>query len=304
MDWVPPGDWPAGTRVNTFLQAYLENCILAPLDSPASPPRTALSALGIDFAAHLQAADSPTERTLYNDAAGICDLLGRLLDEREAAQAVLFNAHTGGNATNPLDAPAYATGGHYSWNLERERKRAQHQQEIQARLNALDKKSLFVSSQLQNWAARTPRFRQAVQAAAVNVSAAQIRYDREQSAASHPPVQAVTSNAAPTPVQPPPAAPVATAPAPQVSATPLPDWPDPVIGQWLLDGRSRITLGADYTITGDRSGVWYYTCTTNDGRNYELHWKHKGSVDYLVLSPDGKMMGGKSRNGPVSYSRQ
>ncbi len=326
MDWVPPSEWPAGKRVNTFLQAYLENCILAPLDSPAAPPRVALSALGIDFAAHLQAADLPTERALYNNAAGLCDMLGRLLDEREAAQAALFNAHTGGYAINPLDAPAYAVSGHYSWNLERERKRSQRQQESQARLKSLDKRSAFVASQLQNWAARTPRYRQAVQMAAINVNAAQIRFDREQSAASRLPVQPVVANPAPAPVQPtvapapavvanpaptpvpaPAPLPVATntaPPPPGISATPLPDWPDPVIGPWRLDGNSQITLGADYTITGDRGGVWYYTCTTNAGRNYELHWSGKHSwVDYLVLSSDGKTVGGKSRNKAVLYWR-
>ena len=80
---------------------------------------------------------------------------------------------------------------------------------------------------------------------------------------------------------------------------------DPVAGRWLLEGRSLLTLESDHTITGDRHGFWRYTCTTNGGRNYELHWKlPKDWVDYLVLSGDGKNMAGKTRNNwAISYYR-
>ncbi len=79
-----------------------------------------------------------------------------------------------------------------------------------------------------------------------------------------------------------------------------------MIGHWLLEGRSSLMLGADHTISGGRRGTWRYTCTTDGGRNYELHWTPpKYWVDYLVLSGDGKTMGGKTReNKSISYFRQ
>ena len=78
-----------------------------------------------------------------------------------------------------------------------------------------------------------------------------------------------------------------------------------MIGQWLLEGRSPLTLQPDHSISGDRHGTWVYTCTTNGGRNYELHWKPpKNWVDYLVLSGDGKTLYGKTRNSrPISAYR-
>ena len=44
--------------------------------------------------------------------------------------------------------------------------------------------------------------------------------------------------------------------------------PDPVVGKWLLEGRSSLMLEADNTVTGDRHGGWLYTCDTSGGRNY------------------------------------
>jgi hypothetical protein len=98
---------------------------------------------------------------------------------------------------------------------------------------------------------------------------------------------------------------------PSVSSTPVPSLPepsygsDPVIGQWLLDGRAELALGADHSISGSRSGTWCYTGTTAGGRNYELHWKPpKNWVDYLVLAADCRTMIGKTRkNDPISYYR-
>ena len=81
--------------------------------------------------------------------------------------------------------------------------------------------------------------------------------------------------------------------------------PDPVIGDWLLESRSHLALGADHAISGDRHGYWRYTSTTSSGRNYEMHWNPpKNWVDYLVLSSDGKSLEGKSRNKAIVYSRQ
>ena len=98
---------------------------------------------------------------------------------------------------------------------------------------------------------------------------------------------------------PPPAGAEAT---PSVSV-PVPEV-DPVVGGWMWEGRSAIKLEADHSVDGSRSGTWQYTGTTNAGRNYEVHWAHKGWVDYVVLSEDGKILDGKSNKGKrVSANR-
>lgn len=202
-DWIPPGDWPAAARVNAFLQTYLEQSILAPLDAAAPAPRTALGTMAIDFASRLAAAKSPAEHSLFSDAVGLFDLLGRLLDERERQQDALLGARSGGRAVNPLDMPASAVSGTYSWNLEAERARAQARQEVQARLNALDKKDFLVVSKLRQWSDQTSNYRKSVQVAAIRVNADQAKAD----AAAHAP-------AAPAAVAPPSETAAAPAPAP------------------------------------------------------------------------------------------
>ncbi len=162
-DWVPPAEWNAGARINAFLQTSLENSILAPLDSPAPSPRSALSALGIDFASRLAAAESAEERALFSSAAGICELLTRILDEREQGQIGLLGLRTTGKAASALDRA-----------------------ELQARLKSLDKRNFFVASKLRQWAERTAALRGVMQNAAVAVNTAQIRLDRARTAAENP----------------------------------------------------------------------------------------------------------------------
>ena len=74
-------------------------------------------------------------------------------------------------------------------------------------------------------------------------------------------------------------------------------------GDWWTDKGSPITLQGTYTITGGREGYWVYTCTTNSGRNDELHWAHKDWVDYVVLSGNGKTLSGKSRDQAIAFHR-
>lgn len=93
----------------------------------------------------------------------------------------------------------------------------------------------------------------------------------------------------------PPAPVAAAAPTPSVAAA-APEV-DPVIGDWTWQNNGPLKLEADHSISGSRQGTWQYTCTTDAGRNYEMHWKHKGWVDYVVLSTDGKMLDGKSNKG-------
>jgi hypothetical protein len=126
-----------------------------------------------------------------------------------------------------------------------------------------------------------------------------------QSAAAAPAAPSAVEQAAATlaVANPPVSALAAASPAP-VPEGPSRGW-DPVVGPWLLEGRSKLTLGADHLISGDRHGSWRYTMTTGVGRNYELHWHPpKDWVDYVVLSSDGRTLDGKTRkNGAITYFR-
>lgn len=91
-----------------------------------------------------------------------------------------------------------------------------------------------------------------------------------------------------------------TPPAPAVAAVPAPapsPETDPVAGNWKWHNAGAFTLATDGSISGTHSGTWKYTCTTDVGRNYELHWQYKGWTDYVVLSADGKTLDGKSKQG-------
>ena len=101
------------------------------------------------------------------------------------------------------------------------------------------------------------------------------------------------------------AAAAAPAPAAPVAAAQPPPADDPVIGQWLLESGSKLTLEADHTITGDRHGTWVHTDEPKGGHHYQLRWNPpKDWVDYVDISDDGKALTGKTRGGkPISLSR-
>lgn len=341
FDWAPPEDWPAARQINAYVGAYLQSCILAPLDAPVPPPRAALGTMSVDFTAHLAAAETPAERALYTSAVNACDLLARVLDERDAEQINLVGNNAGNNAVNPLDRPAYAVSGHYGWNLEWERTRSQRRQEAQAQLANLDRKNSVVMFALKHWADQLPGFRQSIQTAATNVTTAQIRFDRE--LAAHPqgapaPANAVAAHPAAKPAPDAasadqdeaddadnaPAAPAPAAPAPKVASSippavagvpgnPAPPTPgaagspagtDPAVGDWLTKNGGPITLGNDHVIRNGRDGTWVYTGTNDKGRNYELHWNHKDWVDWVVLSDNGKVLYGANKKEAIWYSRR
>jgi hypothetical protein len=91
----------------------------------------------------------------------------------------------------------------------------------------------------------------------------------------------------------------ASAPKPEVKET------DPVVGSWLLEGRSPLELNPDHTISGDRHGHWSVAKSDDGKHHYELHWNPpKNWTDYLVLSEDGKTLQGKTRgNKPIAANR-
>ena len=146
--------------------------------------------------------------------------------------------------------------------------------------------AFFLETQRNNWIQRAGVLRQNVTALDLRERAA----ERQVGVWSPPPPAALAG------------APAAVEATPSVSAPPAA--PDPVVGAWLLASGSPITLNADHAITGSRAGIWRYTCTTNGGRNYELHWSHKNWEDYLELSSDGRSLAGHSKdNKPISLSR-
>lgn len=139
--------------------------------------------------------------------------------------------------------------------------------------------AFFYNSQKNNWLQNAATLRQQITTL----------YGRERAAETQagewtlPPARVVA--AAPTPT---PAAPSVAAPAPET---------DPVVGDWTWPNHGPVLLKADHSIQGSRHGTWKYTATTDAGRNYEMHWAHKGWVDYVVLSSDGKLLDGKRHDG-------
>ena len=142
--------------------------------------------------------------------------------------------------------------------------------------------AFFYDSQKNNWQQNADALRQGITAL----------HQRERAAEA----QAGEWTLPPTPAV------VAAPPAPSVEA-PAPAT-DPVVGNWTWPNHGLVTLAADGSIHGTRHGNWRYTCTTDAGRNYEMHWAHKGWVDYVVLSGDGKVLDGKRHDGVrVTVSR-
>ena len=282
-------DAPPSATLQPFLDAHL-SAILAPLGVSAFAQPELIASIKASFADGLAAAP-PSHKPAFQLAQSVCDALTSAMTERQNAVAAL----RGALATRSTEAEQPRGGG-------------------EAVAQARDKDAFFIESEKNTWIQHATVVRQNIinvylrerdverqigvwfptPAASVDASAKSV--DRL-AASTAAPVPAVSAAALASPT--PPAAPPATVP-----DEPSQGW-DPVIGPWLLEGRSRLTLGADHTITGDRTGYWSYTCTTGGGRNYELHWKPpKNWVDYLVLSGDGRTMDGKTRNnGHISYFR-
>ena len=240
--------------------------ILAPLGDPAFAQPEVLASMKAGYADGLASAAEP-QKPAYQLAQTVCDALAGAISERQTAVTAL----RGALATRSSEAEQPRGGG-------------------EAIARARDKDTFFVESQKNNWVQRAAALQQ-------NIAALYLRERGiERQAGAWPTATPVPPTGAPTT-----AATVAAA-----APTPAPDGAEPIIGRWILDGRSPITLEADHSITGDREGFWNYTCTTNAGRNYELHWKPpKDWIDYMVLSSDAKMLDGKTRKGKriLAYRR-
>jgi hypothetical protein len=251
--------------------------ILAPLGVSAFAQPELVAGVKASYADGLAVAPD-NRKPAFQLAQSVCDALTDAMAERQTAVAAL----RGALATRSSEAEQPRGG-------------------AEAVEKARDRDAFFISSQKNAWTQRATALRQEITALYLRERAV------ERQAGAWPP-PAPANDAAPTNAAAPASA-IAAA-TPSVSAPPgAPDatfqGPDPVIGDWLLENRSHLALGADHTISGDRHGYWRYTCTTNGGRNYEMHWNPpKNWSDYLVLSSDGKTLEGKSRNKGIMYFRQ
>ena len=268
---VSPDALPSAS-LQPFLDTHLDR-ILTPLGKEEFDQPWIVTRLRADYAA-IMATAADNRKPAFAAAQFVCDALTNAMTEREQA----VNAWHGSAAS------------HSSEGVQPHGGRKLGRQEMG------DENSFFQHSVENNWVQRAAALRENV-----------LRLDQREHAAETTPV------ARPVPVAPvaPTVADVISAVAtPSVSAPPPASPPssvqaaDPVVGPWMLEGRSPLMLAADHAITGSREGIWTYTGTTGGGRNYELHWSHKDWVDYLVLSSDGKNLDGHTRgNQPISASR-
>jgi hypothetical protein len=306
---------PPSASLQPFLDTHLRE-ILTPLGVSAFAQPELVASMKASYADGLAAAPA-SHAMAYRLAEAVCDAMTSAMTERQNAVAAL----RGALATRSSEADQPRGGG-------------------EAVNAARDRDDFFIESAKNTWIQRATALSHSITALylrertverdigpwtpppAPNPAPATIVSQAAPSPQPSPaPAANASAQASPAPAAlpsavpgPSPAANVAAAAVasatPSVSSTPPPlpqpsYGSDPVIGQWLLEGRSQLTLGADHSISGSRSGTWSYTCTTGGGRNYELHWKPpKKWVDYLVLAADGRTMSGKTRkNEPVSYYR-
>jgi hypothetical protein len=292
---------PPSASLQPFLDTHLRE-ILTPLGVPAFAQPELLASMKASYADGMAIAPA-THKLAFQFAQAVCEAMTGAITERQNAVAAL----RGALATRSSEAEQPKGGG-------------------EAVRAARDEDAFFIDSAKNNWIQRASGLSQSITALYLRE-----RTVERQIGPWTPPPPAVQPPVPPAPDPAPaaallPAAPTAAAspmPAvagaaatvvvatPSVSRTPVPALPapsygsDPAIGEWLMDGRSPITLGPDHAISGSRHGTWCYTCTTGDGRNYELHWKPpKNWVDSLVLAGDGRTMAGKTRQSEhISYFR-
>ena len=262
-------DAPPSVSLQPFVDTHLGK-ILAPLGESAFAQPELIASLKASYADGLAAAPA-AHKPAYQLAQGVCGALAAAMTERQNAVSALRGAF----ATHSSEAEQPRGG-------------------AEAVQRTRDNDAFFVDSQKNTWMQRAAVLR-------TNITTLYLReraVERQIGVWSPPPPADTSASASPA----------AAAATPSVSAPPpaSADGSDPVVGQWLLANRSPLTLAGDHTITGDRHGFWRYTCTTNSGRNYEMHWgSEKNWVDYLVLSTDGRTLDGHSRkNQPISYVRR
>jgi hypothetical protein len=271
------------------LQPYSENNLehlLGPLNDGALP-RPELMRMETEFKARL-ALSVPEEKAMLQAAIQVCLAFDKIMDEREKT---VSGGRRGSSAatTGALGATRTARSNDWRDDLVQAAREAHDEKVRRGQARASD---AFVVSNAENtanaaWFQRVQPWRKEVQQLLVAERQAELALR----AAAPPP--------APLAVAAPVAAPPAAGPVAEAREA------DPVVGAWMLEGRSPLELNPDHTISGDRHGRWTVAKSNDGKRHYELHWNPpKTWTDSLVLSEDGATLKGTTRGGkPIAANR-
>ena len=279
-DWVPPTATPApepsslpaeaapvidsAAPPSVSLQPFLDthlDKILTPLGSSAFAQSELITGMRANYAQGFVAA-SDARKSAYRSAVILCNAMTDAIGERQKAVEALKGS--------------YAT---------RSSESVQPRGGSDAVKKAGEGDAFFYNSQKASWTQRTTILRQGIVTLYQRERAAESQAGTWTMPSSDPAESAV---AAATPAV---SSPLASTVAAQ----------DPVVGQWMLEGRSPLTLGADNSIQRSRAGTWRYSCTTDGGRNYELHWSNRtGSITWSFPATEN---GWTARPGRMPASR-
>lgn len=272
------------------LQAYSANNLehlLGPLNEGALP-RAELMKLEIDYKGRLGLA-APGEKAVLQAALEVCTAFGKIMDERAKAVAAVSGAEAqNSNAQGSTKLHARKKD-EFSFDQKRREIR-----EGQSDSNFIA--SAALESANRAWKLHQQPWREATEQLLVREKQAEVAMAAGPVPAG-PATASSASSAGPTPATgsaaPAPPAAVAHDAAGGARAA---EEKDPVVGQWMMESGSSLTLEADHSISGDRHGMWAYKGANDKGRNYELHWNPpKDWIDYLVLSSDGNSLNGHTR---------
>ncbi len=264
------------------LQSYAGNNLehlLGPLNGGALP-RAELLRMEADYRGRL-AQGLPEEKAMIEAALRVCSAFEKIMDEREKA---FLGTQGGGTAVTSGALGATRTERLKDWRDELQAER--EAREAKARKDQARASNAFVVAGASSaagiaWQQRAQPWRKEIQQLLAAEQQAEI-------AAVTPPAPPVPARAAAPPAAPPAAAAAGA---------------DPVVGSWLLEGRSPLELHADHTVSGERQGRWSAPKSEDGKRHYQLIWPNDW-VDSLVLSQDGTTLSGSTAGGkPIAARR-
>ena len=259
-----PAETPPQIRPDALpsasLQPFLDTHlgkIFAPLGDAAFAQTEIIASMKASYADGMAAAPA-AHRPAYQIAQNVCDALTNAVAERATAASAL----RGALATRSSEATQPSGGG-------------------EAVRKARETDAFFMEGQQHSWTQRVGVLRQ-------NINALYLReraVERQTSGWPSPLPTSIGLTAAA-------ATPSVSSPARSTSFG-----SDPALGPWVFQGGPPFTLEADYQITGNRQGYWTCYLSSGTDRHYDLHWAADGGVDYLVLTPDGKCLYGRTWRG-------
>ncbi len=227
---VSPDALPSAS-LQPFLDTHLDR-ILVPLGKEEFNQPWIVTDLRSKYAT-IMATVADNRKSAFAAAQFVCDALTNAMTEREQA----VNAWHGSAATHSSEGVQPRGGRQFG------------------RQEMGNENNFFRSGVENDWVQRTA----ALRANILRLDQRELALE-SQPAATPAPVAAAVAGAASAAATPSVSAPPLAAPSSAHAA-------DPVVGSWMLEGRSPLTLAADHAITGSREGIWTYTCTTGGGRN-------------------------------------